>query len=130
MAGPPIRTGHVPETVSLTGLVPTVLELAGFVPPKGPAIDGTSFADLATGARNANPDAGTAYAATLEDRHMSAMIRGRFKLIDNGIGLEMYDIHTDPHEHANLLPSHPPAEAALRKLMRAHNDAADRSPFD
>lgn len=134
MAGPPIRTGRIPETVSLTDLVPTVLDLAGFVPPTGPSIDGTSFADLATGKRNANPEGGTAYAAMIKDRSnpggITAMIRGRFKLIDTGIGMEMYDIHTDPHEHANILPAHPPAEIQLRKLMRAHNDAADRSPFD
>ena len=58
------------------------------------------------------------------------MIHGRFKLIDNSRGLELYDIHTDPHEHANILNTHPPAETPLRKLLRAHNDAADRSPFD
>jgi choline-sulfatase len=134
IAGPGIKPGRIPETVSLTELVPTVLDLAGFIPPTGPSIDGTSFADLATGKRPPNPDAGTAYAAMIKDRSnpggITAMIRGKLKLIDNGVGMEMYDIHADPHEHSNLITTHPPAEVDLRKLMRAHNDAAERSPFD
>jgi hypothetical protein len=110
-----------------------VLELAGFEPPAGPSIDGTSFADLATGKRPPDPDGGTAFAAMIKDRSnpggVTAMIHGRYKLIDNGTGMELYDVHTDPHEHSNLMASHPPAEADLRKLMRAHLDAARRSPF-
>ena len=134
IAGPGIKPGRIAETVSLTDLVPTVLELAGFLPPHGRAIDGTSFADLATGKRPADPDAGIAYAAMIKDRSnpggVTAMIHGRWKLIDTGTGLELYDIHADPHERTNLMPSHPPTELDLRKLMRAHNDAAERSPFD
>jgi arylsulfatase A-like enzyme len=134
IAGPGIKPGRIPEVVSLTDLVPTVLDLAGFVPPRGRSIDGTSFADLATGKRAPDPDAGTAYAAMIKDRSnpggVRAMIHGRWKLIDTGVGLELYDIRTDPHEHANLMATHPPAELDLRKLLRAHNDAADRSPFD
>ena len=134
IAGPGIHAGRVAETVSLTDLVPTVLDLAGFVPPQGRSIDGVSFAALATGARNADPDGGSAYAAMIKDRSnpggVTAMIHGKWKLIDTGTGLELFDIHNDPHEHTNLMATHPAAETDLRKLMRAHNDAADRSPFD
>lgn len=134
MAGPGIHPGRITETVSLTDLVPTVLDLAGFVPPHGRSIDGTSFADLATGKRAPDPDAGTAFAAMIKDRSnpggVTAMIHGRWKLIDTGTALELYDIHADPHERANLIGTHPPAELDLRKRMRAHNDAADHSPFD
>jgi arylsulfatase A-like enzyme len=134
LAGPGVRPGRIGETVSLTDLVPTVLDLAGFMPPTGPSIDGTSFADLASGHRPANPDAGVAYSAMIKDRSnpggITSIIHGKWKLIDNGIGLELYDVHADPHERTNQLATHPPALDDLRKLMRAHNDAADRSPFE
>ncbi len=134
MAGPGVRPGRIAETVSLTDLVPTVLELGGFVPPTGPSIDGGSFADLASGRRAANPDAGIAYSAMIKDRSnpggVTSIIHGKWKLIDTGIGLEMYDVHADPHERTNILSTHPPALDDLRALMRAHNDAADRSPFE
>ena len=61
---------------------------------------------------------------------ITSIIHGRWKLIDNGTGFELYDIHTDPHEHANLIRSRPPALEELRRLMRQRNDAADRSPFE
>jgi len=134
IAGPGIRPGRVAETVSLTDLVPTVLDLAGFQPPKGPSIDGTSFADLANGHRPANPDGGTAYSAMIKDRSnpggITSLIHGKWKLIDNGTGLELYDVHADPHEHNNVFSTHPPIVDELRKLMRARNDAGDRSPFE
>lgn len=134
IAGSGIRPGRIAETVSLTDLVPTVLDLAGFIPPHGHSIDGTSFADLATGRRPPNPDAGTAYAAMIKDRSnpggVTAIIHGRWKLIDNGTGFELYDVHTDPHEHSNLIRSRPPILEELRRLMRQRNDAADRSPFE
>src|SRR5262249_54561799 len=58
LAGPGIKPGRIAETVSLTDLTPTLLELAGFDPPNGRAIDGASFAQLATGKRTQNPDGG------------------------------------------------------------------------
>jgi arylsulfatase A-like enzyme len=134
LAGPGLHPGRIPETVSLTDLVPTVLDLAGFVPPTGPAIDGVSFADLATGRRAPNPDSGTAFAAMVKDRtnpgELTALVHGRWKLIVNGLGFELYDIHSDPHERANLIRSRPPALDELRRLMHQQIDAAKRSPFD
>jgi hypothetical protein len=128
IAGPGIRPGRIPETVSLTGLVPTVLELAGYAPPR---LDGASFADLAAGRRLANPDGGTAFAAMIEaPAELSAIVHGRYKLIENGTSLELYDVHTDPHEHANLVRSRPPALDELRRLLRRQNAAANRSPFE
>jgi arylsulfatase A-like enzyme len=133
-AGPGIRSGRIPETVSLTDLVPTVLELAGFMAPHDASIDGTSLADLASGARSGNPDAGTAYSAMIKDRSspggITSLVRGRWKLIDNGTGLELYDIHSDPHEHSNMISVRPPGLDEVRRLMRARNDAAERSPFE
>jgi arylsulfatase A-like enzyme len=134
VAGPAIHPGRIAETVSLTDLVPTVLDLGGFVPPTGRAIDGASFADLAAGRRPPNPDGGTAFAAMVPDRsnpgELTALVHGRWKLIVNSLGFELYDIHADPHERSNLIRTRPPALDELRRLMHEKIDAAKRSPFD
>ena len=54
---------------------------------------------------------------------VTAIIHGKWKLIDNGTGLELYDIHTDPHEHTNLMRDAPgrragPAQADARTQRR------------
>jgi arylsulfatase A-like enzyme len=129
LAGPGIRPGKIAETVSLTDLVPTVLELAGYVVP--PRLDGASFADLAAGRRLPDPDDGTAFAAMVDDPGgLTAIVHGRWKLIENGLELELYDIHADPREHSNLVRSRPPALDELRRLLRQKNAAAKRSPFE
>ncbi|HEU4727165.1 MAG TPA: sulfatase-like hydrolase/transferase, partial [Kofleriaceae bacterium] len=134
IAGPGIRTGHVPETVSLTDLVPTVLELAGFVPPAGNGLDGRSLAALATGARAADPEGGVAFAAMIRDRSnpggVTAVVKGRWKLIDNNGNLELYDTRTDPAEHDNVLGQHPGEAGELRALLEARVTAGTISPFD
>jgi hypothetical protein len=61
---------------------------------------------------------------------LTAIVHGRYKLIENGTSLELYDIHTDPHEHANLVRTRPPALDELRRLLRQQNAAANRSPFE
>jgi arylsulfatase A-like enzyme len=134
IAGPGIKPGRIAETVSLTDLTPSLLELAGFEPPQGPAIDGRSFADLATGKRVADPEAGTAFAAMIHDRSnpggITAIIKGRWKLIDTAVGFELYDTRADPGEKVNLIANHPPAYDVLRKAMIQHREAAARSPFE
>jgi arylsulfatase A-like enzyme len=134
IAGPGIKPGRIAETVSLTDLTPSLLDLAGFVPPTGPSIDGRSFADLATGKRIADPEAGTAFAAMIHDRSnpggVTAMIKGRWKLIETPSGLELYDTRADPAERTNLMPTLPGASDPLRKLLLEHREAAARSPFE
>jgi arylsulfatase A-like enzyme len=134
MAGPGLKPGRIPETVSLTDLTPTLLELAGFRPPNDSSIEGKSFADLATGRRLPNPEGGTAFAAMIRDRSnpggISAAIMGRWKLIDNGSSLELYDVHKDPDERSNLVLSHPPVLEQLKRLLKQHLDAGNVSPFD
>ncbi|HEX2687243.1 MAG TPA: sulfatase [Kofleriaceae bacterium] len=133
IAGPGIKPQHVPETVSLTDLVPTVLDLAGFVPPPGPSLDGRSIAELATGVRAGDPDGGVAFAAMIKDRSnpggLTAVIRGRWKLVDNHANLELYDTRKDPDEHDNVLGQHPQEAAELRTLLDARTAAAAVSPF-
>jgi arylsulfatase A-like enzyme len=134
IAGPGIAPQRVGETVSLTDLVPTVLELAGFVPPPGPGLDGRSLAALATGARAADPDAGVAFAAMIQDRSnpggITAVIRGRWKLIDNADSFELYDTRADPDERTNLIGHESKIAAALRALLAERTAAAKVSPFD
>ena len=134
IAGPGIKPGHIGETVSLTDLTPTVLELAGFAPPTDHSVDGVSFADLATGRRLPNPEGGIAYVAMIKDRSnpggITAIIHGRWKLIENGSSAELYDVHVDPDERSNLISVKPALINPLRELMHQHTLAAEQSPFD
>lgn len=134
VAGPGIPAAHVAETVSLVSLVPSVLELAGFAPPTGNAIDGTSFAALATGARAGDPDGGIAFGATVADRanatHMTDVVAGRWKLIANGTVRELYDTRNDPDERANVLATHRDIAARLQRLLDEHRAHTARSPFE
>ncbi len=134
VAGPGINAGRIPETVSLTDLTPTLLELAGFDPPRGRDIDGGSFAPLATGKRAPIPEGGIAFAAMIKDRSnpggIEALVRGRWKLIENSSSYELYDIHSDPDERANVIASRPQLANELKALLRKRIDAGDVSPFD
>jgi arylsulfatase A-like enzyme len=133
IAGPGIKPGRIEETVSLNDLTPTILELAGFEPPHGPSIDGRSVADLATGKRASIPEHGVAFAAMIKDRSnpggITAIVKGRYKLIDNGSSLELYDLHTDPGERSNLISAKPPIVEELKKLLKQHLEAGSKSPF-
>ncbi len=134
VAGPGIKPGHVPETVSLTDLVPTLVELAGFEAPRGPSIDGYSIADLLTGKRVASPDAGTAFAAMIKDRSnpggIVAIVSGRWKLIDTAGVFELYDLHSDPNEQANLYSVRTDVAAQMRKLLESTLAKQAEKPFD
>jgi arylsulfatase A-like enzyme len=134
IAGPGIHPGHLPETVSLTDLTPTVLDLAGFVPPSDRSIDGHSFAELATGNRLADPEGGVAYAAMIKDRSnpggITAIVHGRWKLIDNGSSTELYDVHADPDERSNLVSVKSGMIEPLRALLRNRATAVEQSPFE
>ena len=130
IGGPGIAALRIAETVSLTDLTPTVLELAGFEPPKGPAMDGRSLADLATGRRPSN-ESGVAFAAMIKDRSnpggITAIVRGAWKLIDNASGFELYNVHEDPGEKINVATSQPVVFADLRRLLLQHTQKG--SPF-
>jgi arylsulfatase A-like enzyme len=133
IAGPGIAPRRIAETVSLTDIVPTVLELAGFTAPGDGSVDGSSFADLATGRRADDPDGGVAFAAMIKDRSnpggLTAISRGRWKLIDDNDNLELYDIRADPGEHANAIGHNPQTAGELRALLAAHAARAQQSPF-
>jgi arylsulfatase A-like enzyme len=135
-AGPGVRTGHVPETVSLIDLVPTILDLAGFEVPTGPTIDGHSLADLVTGKRIGTSDAGSAYAAMIQDRSnpggIEMVVRGRWKLIDDNDSnnYELYDTRSDPGEHNNVYSTRSMIGGELKRLLDWHREAADTSPFE
>jgi arylsulfatase A-like enzyme len=134
IAGPGIKPGRISETVSLTDLTPTVLELAGFVPPTGPTMDGRSVADLAAGRRLSTEDGGVAFAAMIKDRSnpggITAIVRGRWKMIDNGQTLELYDVHGDPNEASNVSTAKPNVYNELHSLLLDHVRRASVSPFE
>jgi choline-sulfatase len=133
VAGPGIKQQAIGETVSLTDLVPTVLELAGFVPTAGASLDGRSVADLATGRRAPNPEEGVAFAAMIKDRSnpggVAAVVRGRWKLIDNNGNLELYDTRADPDERANVYGQRSLIGTELKQLLEERSAKGDESPF-
>jgi arylsulfatase A-like enzyme len=133
VSGPGVAAQHVTETVSSTDLVPTLIDLAGFEPPGGRAIDGQSFAPLATGARASAPN-GRAFAAMIKDRSnpggVTAIVEGTWKLVDDGKHLELYDIAVDPNEKTNLATKNPTELAHLRELLLDRQRAAAVSPFE
>jgi len=134
VAGPGIGRQAIPETVSLVDLVPTIVELAGYEPPRGPAIDGRSLAPLLRGRQASRPETGTAFAAMIQDRSnrggVTAVVKGRWKLLDIAGVLELYDIHADPDEREDLAARRPEIVADLRALLEDKRAAARRSPFD
>jgi choline-sulfatase len=133
IAGPGIGPRRIAEPVGLTSLAPTLLDLAGFVPPGMPEMDGTSFADLVTGARTADPDRGFAEAAMIKDRsapkNLRAVIRGTWKLIETPSGFELYDRRTDPGELRNLAKANPAKLAELKALLAERKRLDAISPF-
>jgi len=133
IAGPGIAPSRIGETVSLTGLTPTLLELAGFSAPAGPSIDGISFADLTTGARLPDPNAGIAFSAMIRDRSnpggVTALVRGPWKLIDGPHGFELYDRRNDVNERSNVRALRPREFAELVWELARHRQSAAQSPF-
>jgi arylsulfatase A-like enzyme len=132
-AGPQLKAGRVPETIALVDLAPTLLDLAGFVPPGMPDMDGHSIADLVTGARLGNPLIGTAFAAQVRDRSVAtdlrALIEGRWKIVDTGAKLELYDLRVDPNELHDLASEKPEDLAHMKALLDAREAIDDVSPF-
>ena len=129
IAGAGIAQRRIGETVSLTDIVPTLVELAGFAAPLD--LDGRSIADLATGRRAPDPEGGTAFAAMIKDRSnpggLTTLIRGRYKIIDNGVSRELYDIRTDPNELRNIIADKPDIARELERELAARLSRG--SPF-
>ena len=61
---------------------------------------------------------------------ITALVRGRWKLIENSSSFELYDIHADPDERANVILSRPQLANELKELMRKRIQAGDISPFE
>ncbi|HUQ03617.1 MAG TPA: sulfatase-like hydrolase/transferase [Kofleriaceae bacterium] len=133
IAGPQVSATRVHEAVSLVDLAPTILDLAGFVAPAFPQMDGRSLADLITGARHPDPEAGEAYAATIVDRYVrdrrTSLVRGRWKLIHQLGRWELYDLRTDANELRDLAPSNPEPLQGLQDAMRARWERDRVTPF-
>lgn len=122
IAGPRVASGRYLEPVGLVDIAPTLLDLAGFEPPGMPEMDGRSLAGLVTGARKDEPDGGLAYAEMVLDRFVSrrqrALVRGRWKIIETGGRVELYDVRADPGERRDLARD-PSVPAGVLDRMRA-----------
>jgi arylsulfatase A-like enzyme len=59
---------------------------------------------------------------------VTAISRGRWKLIDDNDNLELYDTRSDPGEHDNVIGQHAEVAAELRALLAARSAAV--SPFE
>jgi arylsulfatase A-like enzyme len=60
---------------------------------------------------------------------MTAVVQGRWKLINSHDNLELYDTRADPSEHDNVAAQHPREVESLRKLLDAHREAGAVSTF-
>ena len=132
IAGPTVAAARHTETVGLVDLVPTIIDLAGFVPPAGRSIDGESLADVARG--KAATARGTAFAAMIADRSnpggISAIVDGKWKLIETHGVRELYDVRADPGERTNLVARHPDIAARLATLLATQRMRARVSAFE
>ncbi len=131
VAGPGIRPQIANTTASTLDVVPTLLEFAGFTPPN---LDGRSLArPLAQQIWHATSrPSGVAFATAGfgTGPHASCAIRGQWKLIDNGAGLELYDLETDPGELSNVAGDNVFIVEQMRPLLAAHDKReADTAPF-
>lgn len=129
--GPGIKAQRVTESASVTDLTPTILELAGFSLAPGTQMDGRSLAPLITGARAEDMDLGTAFAAMIKDRSnpggSTALVRGTWKLIQDGISYKLYDLRTDPYERVDLRVQKRQIFEDLRRQLTERR--RPRSPF-
>ncbi len=138
IAGPNIKPRRIAETVSLVDLLPTILDLAGFLPPRGPTIDGRSLGDLARGDRLGDANGGTAFAVLIADRSttgapandLAAIVRGGWKLIENGTSTELYDLKSDSAERYNLFGQRPIVVNELKAQLGAKLRAQTLVPFE
>ncbi len=138
ITGPGIPAHAIAEPVSLTALAATLLDLAGQVPPgaAGPAgavpvepayaglaltVEGPSLAPLATRSRLSVPDGGGAIAILPKDRDhptgLTALVRGRWKLLRAGATVELYDLIQDPAERGNVAGGRSDIVAPMRRVL-------------
>jgi len=137
VAGPGVKPQTVTETESVADLVPTILDLAGYQSPRGPAIDGRSLIDLLSGKRRADSTVaptGIAFVSVGPENRdrgpgATAVIRGAWKLIDNGSGVELYDLRADPDERISVAGQHMAIVSELRAQLAARQRAQARPPF-
>lgn len=127
-----VGPGRVVDTpVSAVDLMPTLLELTGQPLPDPSAVDGRSFADLLWSEQPPDPSRSVFAETFRPNAHDPAERRvvfravsdGRYKLLVQPGGREVYDLREDPWERDDLLKSGSvPAEvkARLQALLDAH----------
>jgi hypothetical protein len=125
--GPGVSRGRLDDTVSLVDLGPTIFELAGFEPPAGSGGDGRSLVPLMAGAHLPAPLAGVAPLA--DDRSIGVVV-GRYKLIVTGGTTEVYEVHVDPAERANLRALRTSPLVELRRQVDRIIERESTSPLN
>ena len=61
---------------------------------------------------------------------VTAVVHGRWKLIQTGSTYELYDTRADPEERSNVSSTRTEIAASMRRLLDEKQAAADQSPFD
>lgn len=121
IAGPKVEKARIKQAVGLVDLAPTLLELAGFQSPGMPQMDGLSVAPELVGTRKDVFGAGEAYSMAVADRSVkedqSALISGRYKLIERSGSIELYDFVSDPKEKKNIAAEAPELLAAMKARL-------------
>jgi arylsulfatase A-like enzyme len=122
-----LETGVVRERVSIMGLLPTLLELSGREIPEG--IDGLSLVPLL---RRTADDRREDLERRLRERALVAhrvpkdpsspvawaVMKGRWKLIDEGGRIELYDTESDAAELHDLALERPDERRALESELQ------------
>ena len=60
----------------------------------------------------------------------TAIVRGKWKLVDTGSTHELYDMHADPNERSNIASTRMQVVSELRGLLQKYVTNASRSPFE
>ncbi len=134
VSGPGIKAARVEQAVGLVDLAPTLLELAGFQPPGMPQVDGISVAPEIRQERNDKLGVGEAYAVMVADRSVkkgqSALMSGRYKLVENGDGeYELYDHSEDPKEMSDVKELRPKVLESMKARLERRRMIDRVSPF-
>jgi arylsulfatase A-like enzyme len=113
VSGPRVARGRVPAVVQTIDLLPTVLSALGI--PRPARVRGRDLGALLAGLGRTT-DAGLAYAET-DDQTLLARGSDRLVCARKIAACALYDVATDPAEHADRAPSEPAKVKELRGLL-------------
>ena len=126
-----VKPGRVMSRVSIMGVLPTLLELAGSAAPNGR--DGLSMVPLLQRGGAEEGPARAVLERRLDQRVLVvhrvvknpdhpvawAVMRGSWKLINDGDRIELYDTAADVHERHNRIREQPAISTSLANALAA-----------